>query len=124
MRPLWAATNAQTYISLRESLGTRLITAFNEAIEKFNLRIANLNPEEWDTPCYHPGGVVPARTLVGFMTLEVSVHGWDIRSKLEPEAHLHSELVPLNIEFITDYLKWFFVPGSRLAAPVCSSVQD
>ena len=60
---------------------------------------------------------MPANTLARFMILELSAHGWDIRSKLAPPAHLSTELLPEIVILFSEYLEWFFEPGDQLDTP-------
>ena len=51
------------------------------------------------------------------------LHGWDIRSRLAPDASLSPESLPALLELIatsrtSGFLGWAFRPGPRLAAPV------
>ena len=48
---------------------------------------------------------------------ELALHGWDIRSKLEPSAPLHTESVPTLIELLPTVLHWFLVPPAAFAVP-------
>jgi hypothetical protein len=49
---------------------------------------------------------------------EVVMHGWDIRSRLAPDAHLSSESFPAFLEVIAAAIGWAFWPGVQRAAPV------
>ena len=108
----------QGAISDRERLGDRLLPSFNERNDQLNQLLSGLGPQGWDAPCYHPGGVFPARNFINMRMLELSMHGWDIRSSLEPSAHLSAESIPAIMDLIPGLFGWLFRPGSRLPAPV------
>ncbi len=47
------------------------------------------------------------------------MHGWDIRSRLEPEAHLSDESLPVLMDVLPGQLTIFrFTPRPRLPAPI------
>lgn len=48
------------------------------------------------------------------------MHGWDIRSRLEPEAHLSDDCLPVLMAFLPAQLSRFnFSPRSRLSEDIC-----
>jgi hypothetical protein len=47
------------------------------------------------------------------------VHGWDIRSRLEPEAELSSDAIPLVLKYIPSFANWLFWPKGELPEPIC-----
>lgn len=111
---------AQTTIARRESLGDQLLSTFNATNDQLNLLHAGLGPEDWEKPCYHVAAalVAPVRMFVDLRMLELAVHGWDIRSSLEPEAHLSDESLPILMGLIPQLIGWSFWSGSRLPAPI------
>jgi uncharacterized protein (TIGR03083 family) len=82
------ATAAQRMIAFRERLGQELLDVFCQTGDHFNHLVARLSPHEWESPCYVARGMLPVRSLVREMVFERAIHGWDIRSALEPSAHL------------------------------------
>ena len=47
------------------------------------------------------------------------MHGWDIRSRLDPEAHLSDESLPVLIDVVPEQLtRFIFRPGPRLSNPI------
>ncbi len=108
---------ANRSIELRKSLGDRVLAEYVSANTAFNQLFANLSPEDREKPCYIPSGVYSAKTFVEFRMLELALHGWDIRSKLEPSAPLHPESVPMLLELLPTVLHWFFVPPAASTVP-------
>ena len=45
------------------------------------------------------------------------MHGWDIRSRLEPEAHLLPASLPAFLDVLAVAVGWAFWPGARYATP-------
>ena len=91
---------------------------FGTTGDHFNHLVAGLSPQAWDTPCYHSRGIIPVRSLVRGMVFERAIHGWDIRSALEPAAHLSPDALAVISEHVAACLYWFFLPGARLSTPL------
>jgi uncharacterized protein (TIGR03083 family) len=114
---------ARRAIAARESLGDQLLITFDTANDHLNHLLASLTPDNCDTPCYHPGGIVPARNFADLRLKELSMHDWDIRSGIEPEAHLSPAVLPvilgaLATSLASGSMRWAFWPGERLSQPV------
>ena len=93
--------NAHRTIFRRAGFGNKLLPAFKSTNDRLNQLIAGLSPDDWDKPCYHPIGVIPVQTYVSLRMFELSLHGWDIASRLEPETHLSTESLPSLMELIS-----------------------
>ena len=113
-----ATAAAQRTIALRESLGHELLDVFCTTGDHFHHLVASLSPQEWAKPCYHGRGMIPVSSLVSGMVFERAIHGWDIRSALEPSAHLSPEALTVMPDHVAECLHWFFLPGARLPTPV------
>jgi uncharacterized protein (TIGR03083 family) len=111
---------AQTTLSRRESLGDQLLSTFNATNDQLNFLHAGLGPQDWEKPCYHGAAalVAPVRTFLDLRLFELALHGWDIRSRLEPEAHLSDESLPVLMGLIPQFIGWIFWSGSRLPSPI------
>jgi hypothetical protein len=116
--------NAQTAIACRERLGEQLFSTFCATNAQFTKVVVGLGPHDWEKPTYHPAMIAPVRNRVEARIMELAVHGWDIRSQLEPAAPLSAETLPvvsdwagrrgINFLGLTD-----FRPRASLLAPVC-----
>lgn len=113
----WAETNACRWTKARQDMGdnAEVLTAFQESAAELDALLAGLDEHQWECLCYHPGGIVPVSTIVGFRLLEVAVHAWDIQVMLESSARLSDESVPHLLNFIGEYIDWFFTPSQALA---------
>lgn len=116
--------SAQAAIKHRESLGEQLLPTFRSTHSQFNQVVMGLGPQDWDKPSYHPVGIRPVRERVEAMIMEKAVHGWDIRSRLEPSAPLSAESLPVVSEWAgrrgINFLGLAdFRPSSSLLALVC-----
>jgi len=108
----------QQAVSLRESLGDHLLPALDSANCRLNQLLGGLSAEEWDTPCYFPSSNLPAHFMARVWLKELAIHGWDIRSKLEPEAHLPPESLSVCMGGVRELSTWGFWPGPTLPTPV------
>jgi uncharacterized protein (TIGR03083 family) len=109
---------AQSTVALRERLGTELPDVFRTAWTRHNQLVASLDAHEWHTPCYYPLGIQPVRVLVNAAIFELAIHGWDIRSGLEPSARLSPEALAIMPNYFAECLGWFFRPGPKLSTPI------
>jgi len=109
---------AQGVIARRGHLGNDLPSVFGQAWEQFHQCIVTLNAHDWYKPCYHGRGIVPVHALVHASIFELAIHGWDIRSALEPSAHLSSDALPAMLDLFAECPQWFFLPDARLSTPI------
>ena len=109
---------AQGPIALRERLGKDLLSGFSHAWDSFTHLVATLSPQEWHQPCYHGRGIIPVHALAHAGIFELAIHGWDIRSALEPSAPLASDVLAAILDFFAECPHWFFTPDARLSTPV------
>lgn len=115
---MMSETLGQMSVARRKSLGDQLLATFNATGDQFNQLLAGVGPSDWDKPCYHVFGTVPLRAFIDDRITELAIHGWDIRSSLEPEAYLSPESLPAIMDWVPGTVGWVFRPGSRLPAPV------
>jgi hypothetical protein len=113
-----SASLAQGSIALRERLGNDLLSVFGQAWDQFNQLLATLSPQDWYKPCYHGRGIITVHSLVNTGGFELAIHGWDIRSALEPSTPLSPDILAVILDFIAECLHWFFLPDARLATPL------
>jgi hypothetical protein len=76
--------------------------------------MTRLTAAEAETACYHPANLLPVRTFVGLRLCELVVHGWDIRSPLEPTAALSPESAAVLEEWWPEFVTWGFQPDTSL----------
>ena len=82
--------------------------------------MSTLGPRDWDRPHYYSSlGTEPLRFRPDLWISELAMHGWDIRSKLEPEAHLSDESLPAVTDVAPGQLiRFIFNPRTRLPEPI------
>jgi hypothetical protein len=112
---------AQLVIARRQRLRDQVLATFTSATERLHHLLSGLGPQEWDLPCYHryhPNRIRPVRSFVDLWIRELAMHGWDIRSRLEPSAHLSAESVSICMETMPRTLRGRVPPDARLSGPV------
>jgi SCP-2 sterol transfer family len=62
--------------------------------------------------------VLPVHALVHIAVFELAIHGWDIRSSLEPSAPLSPDALAIMPDLFAECLHCFFRPHARLATPL------
>jgi uncharacterized protein (TIGR03083 family) len=114
---------AQGAIANAEMLGDQLLATLTERDSQLVSVLAGLAPDNLETPCYHPGGIVPAGNFFDLRLKELALHEWDIRSPMDAEAGLSQECLPSMLILLADSLAsgslpWAFWPGPSLSTPV------
>src|SRR5436309_6218797 len=104
--------------ALRERLGNDLLSGFSHAWTPFPHFIATLSAQDWHKPCYHSFGIIPVHSLAHAGIFELAIHGWDIRSALEPSAPLSPDALAAILDFFSECPHWFFLPDTRLPTPI------
>jgi uncharacterized protein (TIGR03083 family) len=107
----------------REQLGNQVLATCEAAVTRLNALLAGVSPHEWERLCYHPWRLMPVQQFLPMSLQELVLHGWDIRSRREPETPLAPESLPALLELIdtsrtSGFLDWAFRPGAKLPAPV------
>lgn len=112
------AANAARAVSMRESLGDTLVEAFSQNCDRLADLLARMGPEDWNKRCYHPAAYLSVRRYLLLRLAEMTVHEWDIRSRLEGSTTLPENVAPALIELLPGFVVGrFFLPGSGIAAP-------
>ena len=105
-----SAANAEAAVSYRKELGDGLLAKFRATNERMNQTFAGLGINDWETPCYHPMSVIPARMVLSLRMFELAVHSWDIRSRLQPVASLPQESLAMAMDIVAAVCHYFFKP--------------
>jgi uncharacterized protein (TIGR03083 family) len=98
LTPMNAHTNAQTAIADRERLGDQLLATFIAGHARLHTLLTGLGPQDWETTCFYPSGLSTVAELLNLYITELTVHGWDMRSPLEPNFHLSVACLPTVID--------------------------
>ena len=112
------AANAVRVVEMRQSLGDTLVEAFGQNCEQLDALMARIGPEDWEKQCYHPASYLSVREYLILRLAEMSVHEWDIRSRLEGSAELPGAVAPTLMELLPGFVVGrLFQPGSGIASP-------
>jgi uncharacterized protein (TIGR03083 family) len=98
LTPMNAHTNAQTAIADRERLGDQLLATFIAGHARLHTLLTGRGPQDWETACFYPSGLSTVAELLNLYITELTVHGWDMRSPLEPNFHLSVACLPTVID--------------------------
>ena len=109
-----APSVAESAQAFRASLGDTVLATFRENTAGLLDLFHGLDAQDWEKPCYHPGAIYPVSTFLSLRMMELSLHGWDIRSQLEPSARLS----PASMQFIVELLPIFWC-GCSVRATAC-----
>ena len=115
--PARMAANAARAVSMRESLGDTLVEAFARNCERLDALLARMGPDDWEKQCYHVASFLSVRRYLILRLAEMSVHEWDIRSRLEGSAKLPDAVVPSLTELMPGFVVGrLFQPGKGIAS--------
>ena len=78
----------QRALSARERLGDRLLATLTERLDEAVELFSTIGPDDWDTLCYWSPGPEPVRTMLDMRISELTMHAWDVRSRLDSDYHL------------------------------------
>ena len=111
------AANAARTVAMRESLGDTLVEAFEQNCERLDALLARMGPDDWDKQCYHPASYLSVRRYLILRLAEMTVHEWDIRSRLEGSAKLPDAVTPTLMELLPGFVVGrLFQPGAGVAS--------
>jgi len=109
---------AQGAMVLRAQLGAQLLSAFIANNAHLAQVLAGLAPGAWETRGYHPMGPEPVRTLIDMRITELAMHGWDMRSRFDPQATLSPDSLPALCNTIPRAVRRAFRPDASRITPV------
>ena len=109
---------AQLSVARRQALGPELLPTFHRTSTQLQQVLGGVQPQARETACYHPAGVLPVQFFVSLRLTELVMHGWDIRSSVEPGATLLPASLPAFLDVLTTAIGWAFWPGTPPLHPV------
>ena len=78
----------QRAIDARERFGDGLLDDFTQRVSEAVSLFRQVGQDQWDNLVYWPPGPLAIRTLLTQRIAELTMHGWDIRSRLDDNYHL------------------------------------
>jgi uncharacterized protein (TIGR03083 family) len=106
-------------LRIRDALADDALTEYNVVSDRFDDVLRKLVPADLTTPCYDLRGIAMVGDFVDLRLMELVIHGWDLRSRLEREAHLPQESFPVLADVIVRAFPWLFWPSATAANPIC-----
>ena len=101
-------------IATRERLGDGLLADFTQRIDETVALFRQVGPEQWDNLVYWPPGPMSVGTLLTQRIAELTMHGWDIRSRLEQDYHLSDAGVAALLDTVDRAARRAFRPDPLL----------
>ena len=102
-------------IDASQSLGDGLLADFTDRINETVALFRQVRADQWDNLVYWPPGPMSVRTLLTQRIAELTMHGWDIRSRLESDYHLSSGSVTALLDTVDRAARRAFRPDPLLA---------
>ena len=94
-------------VVFRQEQGENLLSEFIKSNQALSEALAEVGPRDWSKLVYRPVGSESIQNIVDVFINELTVHGWDIRSRFDPEAKLSPECVSIVVERIAQRPKWW-----------------
>lgn len=105
----------QRAVDASQRLGDGLLEDFtlriNETVDMFR----QVRPDQWGNLVYWPAGPMSVDTLLTQRIAELTMHGWDIRSRLEHDYHLSDGSVTALLDTVDRAARRAFRPDPLLA---------
>lgn len=105
----------QRAVDARQRLGGGLLEDFTERIDETVAWFRQVQPEQWDNLVYWPTGPMSMDTLLTQRIAELTMHGWDIRSRLERDFCLSDGSVAALLDTVDRAARRAFRPDPLLA---------
>ena len=104
----------QRAIDTRERLGDGLLDDFTQRVEEAISLFRQVGPGQWDNLVYWPPGPMSVQTLLTQRIAELTMHTWDIRSRLEDDYHLSDGSVAALLDTVDRAARRAFRPDPHL----------
>ena len=105
----------QRAVDASQRLGDGLLADFTERISETVTLFRQVQPDQWDNLVYWPAGPMLMDTLLTQRIAELTMHGWDIRSRLEDDFHLSDGSVTALLDTVDRAARRAFRPDPLLA---------
>ena len=115
----------QSVIALRDAYHEDLFPEFNASCLRLNRLLVSLTPDQYALPAWHPFRVMTVENLIELRTMELAVHGWDVRYGIDRAASLSPVAVPFLKEWVRRWLTACFrAPSDDTNATIRFSLTD
>ena len=105
----------QRAVDASQRLGDGLLEDFTQRIDETVALFRQVQPDQWNNLAYWPAGPMRMDTLLTQRIAELTMHGWDIRSRLEDDYHLSDGSVTALLDTVDRAARRAFRPDPLLA---------
>jgi len=105
----------QRAVDASQRLGDGLLADFTERVSETVALFRQVQPDQWNNLVYWPAGPMLMDTLLTQRIAELTMHGWDIRSRLEDDYHLSDGSVTALLDTVDRAARRAFRPDPLLA---------
>jgi uncharacterized protein (TIGR03083 family) len=105
-------------IDTKTELGNNLLGTFEQRVSDIIQVFEQIQPDQWDTLCYWPPGPEAVSTMLDMRISELTMHAWDIRSRLESSYQLSNSSVTVLIDTVIRAVRRAFRPDPDLIEQV------
>ena len=105
----------QRAVDACQRLGDGLLADFAERISETVTLFRQVQPDQWSNLVYWPAGPMLMDTLLTQRIAELTMHGWDICSRLEDDYHLSDGSVAALLDTVDRAARRAFRPDPLLA---------
>ena len=105
----------QRAVDASQRLGNGLLDDFTLRINETVALFRQVQPDQWGNLVYWPTGPMSMETLLAQRIAELTMHGWDIRSRLEHDYHLSDGSVTALLDTVDRAARRAFRPDPLLA---------
>ena len=104
-RIAFAQSIYQRALDASQRLGDALLDDFTQRMDETVALFRRVQPDQWDNLVYWPPGPMSVDVLLTQRIAELTMHGWDIRSKLEDRITIYPMAAsgPCSIPWIERY---------------------
>ncbi len=106
----------QRAVDATQRLGDGLLEDFIQRIDETVALFRQVQPDQWNNLVYWPAGPMRMDTLLTQRIAELTMHGWDIRSRLEDDYHLSDGSVTALLDTVDRAARRAFRPDPLLAS--------
>ena len=105
----------QRAVDTSQRLADGLLEDFTQRINETVTLFRQVQPDQWNNLVYWPAGPMLMETLLTQRIAELTMHGWDIRSRLEDDFHLSDGSVTALLDTVDRAARRAFRPDPLLA---------
>lgn len=98
-----------------EQTPRELLAAYDAAASRLTAAAGALQPADWAKPSFHRRGIIPVHENIARRIQEIAIHGWDLRSALDPAAEISEGAAAAIMSLTHRWLNACFTPVAESA---------